>query len=214
MHVSKLLYSSKHYIAPLGTKTFRRKIILNDVLPTVAYNTIIDIDKYKEYIPYCSESDILTRSPTDGFPQKGGLKVDFQKYTIEFTCDIDCKDTKALKECTAFITEEHKESTQLFEYLSTKWKVNPVNISTNDDFAFLKNDKIFKGLTLNDESNKIIEKNANKICEVNLELSFKFKSKILQSISILFGEATMTIIMNGFKRRMVHLNKISMNKNN
>lgn len=215
MHVSKLLYSSRHFIAPVGTKTFKRKIILNDLLPTVAYNTILDIEKYKEYIPYCSESEILTRSPINGFPEKGRLKVDFQKYTIEFTCDIDCKKTETLKACTAFITEEHKESSQLFEYLSTKWQVNPVNINANDNNAFLKNDIIFKGLKLNDNSSKIIEKTPNnKICEVNLELSFKFKSKILQSISILFGEATMTIIMNGFKRRMVHLNKLSIKKNN
>ncbi|OBA14054.1 hypothetical protein HANVADRAFT_20143, partial [Hanseniaspora valbyensis NRRL Y-1626] len=144
------------------------------------YNTVLAIDKYKDYIPYCTDSKILKRSTTNFLPEQGSLRVEFQKYKIEFTCDVECKKNKDSSECTAHINEEHEESSRLFDYLCTKWKVRPINSN-----------------------------NVNG-CEVDLELSFKFKSKLLHSISVLFGEATMTIIMNGFKKRMLQLNALEL----
>ena len=211
MTISKIFYSTKLYSIPSGAKTFSRKLILNNVSSLVAYNTVLAIDKYKDYIPYCTDSKILKRSTTNFLPEQGSLRVEFQKYKIEFTCDVECKKNKDSSECTAHINEEHEESSRLFDYLCTKWKVRPINNNGKEELQDVQKSGIFKGLEVGKKTNSLFNKNKNvNGCEVDLELSFKFKSKLLHSISVLFGEATMTIIMNGFKKRMLQLNALEL----
>ncbi|XBW34732.1 hypothetical protein QEN19_000299 [Hanseniaspora menglaensis] len=210
MLVNKLSYSTKINLVPNGTKTFNRKIVLKNVAASTAYKTILDIEKYKEYIPYCTDSKIIKKSPINMLPKQGSLKVDFQKYTINFECDVECKEENSISKCVAIIKEGHKESLHLFEYLNTTWKVSSVSNNQNTKPLLLENSLAFKGLPLTSENSANFNKNSQEqSCEVQLELSFKFKSNLLQSVSILFGEATMTVIMNAFKKRMLQVNSIN-----
>lgn len=215
MTISRFFYSSKAFVVPVGVKTFNRKLVLKNVSTATAYNTITDIEKYKEYIPYCFDSKVIKKSIKTEDPEQGTLHVEFQKYRIDFMSDVSCLQEDNLKECRAHITEDHDASVRLFEYLNTVWKVRPISIETTDKISPLNSFGAFKGLKPIQVNNFSQDHRQTKNgCEVELVLSFKFKSRLLQSVSLLFGEATMTIIMNAFAKRMITLTALDKKNKN
>ncbi|GME87636.1 unnamed protein product [Ambrosiozyma monospora] len=82
------------------------------------YELISSVDKYHEFIPYCTDSFIRGRD-ANGEPSIAGLRVGFQKFDEEFTCDLTCQKPSAV--VAKSITHS------LFYFLETEWTVHKVN---------------------------------------------------------------------------------------
>lgn len=207
--ITKAFYSVKISPIPNGAKVFSKSFKLDNITPSSAYKTITNIDLYHKYIPYCTDSKILAVSPTTKMPTQGSLNVDFQKYSIFFTCDVFCKESELSKECIATIKEEESSSKPLFEYLSTKWTIkdkssNVLKQETND-MAF----KAFKGIDMSLNNQMTQLQNSNPGCDINLELTFKFNSYLYQTISVIFGDAVLDLIIKAFKKKMIEIDRHS-----
>lgn len=205
--IHKAFYSVKHSPVPNGVKIFSKTFKLDDIPAASVYKTITNIDLYHKYIPYCTNSKITAVSPTTKMPTEGCLNVEFQKYSIFFTCDVQCKENKLLKECIATVKEEDSSSKPLFDYLSTKWTVEDLNgnlIEKDNDKLVAK---AFKGIdvSLIKEAKVMQEKNPGS--EINLELAFKFNSYLFQTISVVFGDAVLELIIKAFKNKMIDMHK-------
>lgn len=209
--IHKAFYSVKHSPVPNGVKTFSKTFKLNDIPAASVYKTITNIDLYHKYIPYCTNSKITAVSPTTKMPTEGCLNVEFQKYSIFFTCDVQCIENKLSRECIATVKEEDSSSKPLFDYLSTKWTVKDLNgnllENDNDKDKFVA--KAFKGIdvSLIKEATAMQDKNPGS--EINLELAFKFNSYLFQTISVVFGDAVLELIIKAFKKKMIDMHKHS-----
>ena len=207
--IQKAFYSVKLSQIPNGAKVFSKSFKLDNITPLSAYKTITNIDLYHKYIPYCTDSKILSVSPITKMPTQGSLNVDFQKYSIFFTCDVICRETELLKECIANIKEEESSSKPLFEYLSTKWIIKDAkgnDLTTNNNVLATK---AFKGIDINLNDELASLKNTNPGCDINLELTFKFNSYLYQTISVIFGDAVLDLIIKAFKKKMIEMDRFS-----
>ena len=207
--ISKAFYSVKFLPTPNGAKVFSKSFKLDNITPSSAYKAITNIDLYHKYVPYCTDSKILAVSPKTKMPTQGSLKVDFQKYSIFFTCDVFCRDFGVTKECIATVKEEESSSKPLFDYLSTKWTIkdkngNALKQETND-MTF----KAFKGIDMSINSQMTQLQNSNPGCDINLELTFKFNSYLYQTISVIFGDAVLDLIIKAFKKKMIEIDRHS-----
>lgn len=207
--IYKALYSVKHSHVPNGVKIFSKTFKLKDIPAASVYKTITNIDLYHKYIPYCTNSKITAVSPTTKMPTEGCLNVKFQKYSIFFTCDVQCKENKFQKECIATVKEEGSTSKPLFEYLSTKWTVKDLDGNSikkdNDELV----SKAFKGIDVSLIKAATAIQDENPGSEINLELAFKFNSYLFQTISVVFGDAVLEVIIKAFKKKMIDMHKHS-----
>ncbi|KAG7886465.1 hypothetical protein KL938_000118 [Ogataea parapolymorpha] len=82
------------------------------------YQLISEVDKYHEFIPYCTESFVRARDD-HGQPLVAGLRVGFQQFDEEFTCDLQCKQPELI--VARSITHS------LFKFLETRWTVHTLD---------------------------------------------------------------------------------------
>lgn len=207
--IHKVFYSLKLSQVPKGVKIFSKTFKLNDIPAASVYKTITNIDLYHKYIPYCTDSKITAVSPTTKMPTEGSLNVEFQKYSIFFTCDVQCKENNLLKECIATVKEEDSSSKPLFEYLSTKWTVKDLNgnLLEKDNDKLVS--KAFKGINLDLVKEATVMQDKHPVAEINLELAFKFNSYLYQTISVVFGDAVLELIIKAFKKQMIDMHRHS-----
>lgn len=82
------------------------------------YSLISRVDLYHEFIPYCTSSFIKAKDPDTNQPTVAGLRVGFQAFDEEFTCNLECEKPKLV--VAKSITHS------LFHFLETEWKITPV----------------------------------------------------------------------------------------
>mmetsp|Transcript_22125 Transcript_22125/g.44555 ORF Transcript_22125/g.44555 Transcript_22125/m.44555 type:complete len:186 (+) Transcript_22125:40-597(+) len=97
-----------------GKKHFERKLI-NQPINTL-YNVVSDVDRYNEFVPWCKESNVISRS---GKNITAELVVGFNIFTEKYTSKIETNEPNLV---SAVSTE-----TNLFEYLKTEWKFTPAS---------------------------------------------------------------------------------------
>ncbi|GME73628.1 hypothetical protein B5S31_g3844 [[Candida] boidinii] len=85
---------------------------------SLIYELVSGVDKYDQFIPYCTKSFINERDDK-GEPIKGGLRVGFKQFDEEFVCDLTCNKPQLV------IAESITHS--LFKYLYTEWKIDSVD---------------------------------------------------------------------------------------
>lgn len=83
------------------------------------YHLISRVDLYQEFIPYCTSSFIRERCPSTNEPTVAGLRVGFQAFDEEFTCQLACEKHSVVKASSI--------SHSLFHFLETKWTIKKVN---------------------------------------------------------------------------------------
>ncbi|KAH3672355.1 hypothetical protein WICMUC_004327 [Wickerhamomyces mucosus] len=77
------------------------------------YGVVSDVSSYQKFIPYCTDSFVNQRDANE-LPKVAGLRVGFQKFDEEFTCNLQCSKNTIIAES---ITHS------LFEKLYTKWTI-------------------------------------------------------------------------------------------
>ncbi|KAH3681534.1 hypothetical protein WICPIJ_007515 [Wickerhamomyces pijperi] len=82
--------------------------------PELFYEVVSDVSRYKEFIPYCTDSFINQRDQETNLPTVAGLRVGFQSFDEEFTCNLKCSKNIIIAES---ITHS------LFQKLYTKWTI-------------------------------------------------------------------------------------------
>ena len=92
---------------------------------SLIYQLISRVDLYNEFIPYCTSSFINERDSITNEPSIAGLRVGFQSFNEEFTCELQClKDNKVIAKS---ITHS------LFKILETEW-----NVKDEGDYCIAK----------------------------------------------------------------------------
>jgi ribosome-associated toxin RatA of RatAB toxin-antitoxin module len=98
----------------MGKKHFERKLI-NQPIATL-YEVVSDVDRYKEFVPWCKESRVISKT---GRNMTAELEVGFNIFSEKYTSKIETIEPTFV---SAMSTE-----TNLFEYLKTEWKFTPAS---------------------------------------------------------------------------------------
>lgn len=86
---------------------------------SLMYLLVSRVDLYHEFIPYCTSSFITARDPITNQPTVAGLRVGFQAFDEEFTCNLTCQKPELV--VAKSITHS------LFHFLETEWRITPVD---------------------------------------------------------------------------------------
>ncbi|ODV94416.1 hypothetical protein PACTADRAFT_45148 [Pachysolen tannophilus NRRL Y-2460] len=120
------------------------------------YEIISQVDKYEDFIPYCTNSFIEEKDPVTGQPSRAGLRVGFKQFDERFVCDLKCVVEKQV------IAQSVTHS--LFNHLYSEWNINPLKSDKQCEIQLiLKYD--FK----NNLYNKISSLFASKISQIMLK---------------------------------------------
>lgn len=104
-----------------GVHTYTLRKTINASLNNT-YHVISEVSKYKEFLPYCTESWVSKRDPTnDDKPMQGGLRVGYKQYDENFDCLIQCLKPSETSLERVVIAESLPD--QLFDKLHTKWTI-------------------------------------------------------------------------------------------
>lgn len=115
------------------------------------YELVSRVDLYHEFIPYCTSSFITERSPITNEPTIAGLRVGFQAFDEEFSCDLQCERPKLV------IAKSITHS--LFQFLETEWEIKAVD--KNQSVATLNLKYEFKSQLYNKVSSLFAKKVAS-----------------------------------------------------
>lgn len=102
-----------------GVHTYTLRKTINASLNNT-YHVISEVSKYKEFLPYCTESWVSKRDPSnEDKPMQGGLRVGYKQYDENFDCLIQCLKSSDNSLERTVIAESLPD--QLFDKLHTKW---------------------------------------------------------------------------------------------
>ncbi|KAH3665547.1 hypothetical protein OGAPHI_003733 [Ogataea philodendri] len=117
---------------------------------SLVYQLISEVDKYHEFIPYCTDSFVRARDENSQ-PTTAGLRVGFREFEEEFTCDLQCKKPELV--VAKSITHS------LFKSLLTEWTVH--SLGNEHCKAVLRLEYEFKNELYNQMSSFFATKVAN-----------------------------------------------------
>jgi ribosome-associated toxin RatA of RatAB toxin-antitoxin module len=100
--------------ASTGKKHFERKLIKQPI--SALYEVVSDVDRYKEFVPWCKESRVVSKS---GKHMTADLEVGFNIFSEKYTSKIEVLEP-------TFVSAVSTQ-TNLFEYLRTEWKFTPAS---------------------------------------------------------------------------------------
>lgn len=120
---------------------------------SLVYQLISRVDLYHEFIPYCTSSFITSRDTKSKQPTVAGLRVGFQSFDEEFTCNLECEKPKLV--VAKSITHS------LFYFLETEWEIMPENGNENHCIAILNLKYEFKSQLYNQVSSLFAKKVAS-----------------------------------------------------
>lgn len=86
------------------------------VSPQDLFRVVSDVERYKEFVPFVTQSFIDTYDDT-GLPTQGGFRVGWRDYDEQFVCRLRCVANRSV------VAESM--TTLLFEHLHNEWKFRP-----------------------------------------------------------------------------------------
>lgn len=107
---------------------FERRII--GYTPKQVYDVVIDVDKYKEFLPFIEKSQVLKKIKNQ---MEAELMINYKLGTFSYTSSIDFKENE-------FVKVSVKDG--LFKYLNNNWEFAPgpkektCNLYFSIDFEF------------------------------------------------------------------------------
>lgn len=84
--------------------------------PHDMFNIVSDVQRYKEFVPFVTDS-FINKIASDGLPTEAGLRVGWNLFDEKFTCSLECVPGQKVI--------ARSESDSLFEHLSTQWTFAP-----------------------------------------------------------------------------------------
>lgn len=112
VHMGSRLRSA--HMSTAGKKHFERKLIKQPI--ATLYEVVSDVDRYKEFVPWCKNSRIVTRS---GNSMTAELEVGFNIFSEKYMSKIETTEPN----CVSAVSVQ----TNLFEFLKTEWKFTPAS---------------------------------------------------------------------------------------
>lgn len=120
---------------------------------SLVYQLVSRVDLYHEFIPYCTSSFITSRDVKTNQPTVAGLRVGFQSFDEEFTCNLECEKPNLV------IAKSITHS--LFYFLETKWEIIPEKGNKGHCIATLDLKYEFKSQLYNQVSSLFAKKVAS-----------------------------------------------------
>ncbi|KAK9456909.1 dehydrase and lipid transport-domain-containing protein [Dipodascopsis uninucleata] len=80
------------------------------------YKVISDIDSYREFVPYCTDSFVSERDKDSNQPRKATLKVGWGSFIESFESELTCREPSVV------IAQSNHS---MFKVLHTKWQISP-----------------------------------------------------------------------------------------
>lgn len=111
---------------------------------TLIYKLVSRVDLYHEFIPYCTSSFITERDETTNEPSVAGLRVGFQAFDEEFSCNLECHKPEVV--VAKSITHS------VFHFLETRWEITPLPSNKDHCTAVLNLSYEFKSSLYNQVS--------------------------------------------------------------
>ncbi|OGM43790.1 putative C6 transcription factor [Aspergillus bombycis] len=106
--------------------------------PESLYKVISSVESYSQFLPFLTASTVTHRDPETGYPSRAFLTVGYGPLSETFTSRVDCDRTRWIVEARsgAKFGIDSKDGQAggnfpganegIFEYLSTKWELVPV----------------------------------------------------------------------------------------
>lgn len=145
---------------------------------SLIYSLISRVDLYHEFIPYCTSSFITKKDPITNQPTIAGLRVGFQAFDEEFTCNLECEKPNSV------IAKSITHS--LFYFLETEWKLASIKSDSNNEnccIATLNLNYEFKSMLYNQVSSLFAKKVASLMTKAFEKRAFEVSnnnSKLLE----------------------------------
>lgn len=87
------------------------------VPPSLLFQVVSDVARYREFVPFVTESFIDDRDEITELPTQGGFRVGWKEFDERFVCKLECtKDKRVVAESL---------TTQLFHHLRNEWTFQP-----------------------------------------------------------------------------------------
>lgn len=111
----RLLFSSVSGEGSANTHRLTKRV---QVPPYLLFQVVSDVSRYKEFVPFVTESFVNCRDEITNLPTQGGFRVGWRDYDEQFVCSLQCiQDQRIVSESI---------TTLLFEYLRNEWEFKPV----------------------------------------------------------------------------------------
>ncbi|RHZ51489.1 ubiquinone-binding COQ10-like protein [Aspergillus thermomutatus] len=106
--------------------------------PGALFKVISSVDSYSQFLPFLTASTVTHRDPETGYPTRAFLTVGYGPLSETFTSRVDCNPDEWTVEARsgAKFGVDSKDGQEggvfpganegIFEYLSTKWELKPV----------------------------------------------------------------------------------------
>lgn len=99
------------------------------VPPHLLFQIVSDVDKYKQFVPFVTESFISCRDAATKLPTEAGLRVGWKHYDEKFSCQLTCERDKRVMARSISIL--------LFENLYNEWKFKEVKSRFTSELSTL-----------------------------------------------------------------------------
>lgn len=149
--------------------------------PEHFYRVVADVSKYREFIPWCTSSDILSTEPIREQKsigqvsaeitkrQKASLTVGFQQFQERYVSHVTCIE-HVFHRPHNYRVEARASDSALFDVLETTWEISSVPGHREQ-------------------------------CQVRFDIGFKFKSLLHEQASNLFFEKAASAMVQAFETR-------------
>lgn len=145
--------------------------------PAHVYGVVSDTANYKEFVPWCKKSSVVTGEVDEGPSESGkGVKKRFKsELVVGFGMFEECYTSDVLVDPGLSVSATSQE-TNLLEYLHTQWEFTPTKSNPNQ-------------------------------CWVNFKVEFQFKSRLYNEFAGIFMNEVVSKMVGAFEKQCAALEK-------
>ena len=145
--------------------------------PEHVYSVVSDTANYKEFVPWCKKSSVITGEVDSGPSETGlGMKKQFKSELVVGFGMFEERYTSSVVTDPGISVSATSNETNLLEYLHTQWEFTP-------------------------------SKSNPKQCWVNFKVEFQFKSQLYNEFAGIFMNEVVSKMVGAFEQRCAALEK-------
>ncbi|GJJ07044.1 hypothetical protein Clacol_001242 [Clathrus columnatus] len=161
------------------------------------YNVVADVESYKHFLPYCSQSRVLSKTVTndegDGVIKlQGELTVAFMGIEETYISDVKCRPNELVQAVAS-------TGTPLFKSLMTTWSFQPASVTSPHPTA-----NITETLQKKPHTTSALTSTHGPTL-VTFDLEFAFANPLYAHLSSKFSSKVAKLMIDAFERRCLHL---------
>lgn len=129
-NLASFLPSSNNSNQPGQTLTATRTL---PYTPTPLFETISSVESYSQFLPFLSASTVTARDPQTNYPTRAFLTIGYGPVSETFTSEVICDKARWVVEAKSGAKFGTGASEGIFEFLSTKWSLVPLEESRSGE---------------------------------------------------------------------------------